>query len=78
MYRLALELLVSIAIVMGIMILAATLLGHPAYGAPEPWQMGCKIRTGVGVTTIVIGSMSVGSCLGFLFAAMAHCGGDRP
>jgi hypothetical protein len=50
MKRLALDLALAIGVIVLVMLLAATLIGAHAQ---EPWQMGCKIRTGVGVAAIV-------------------------
>jgi hypothetical protein len=67
MYRLFLDILIAIAIVVIVMLLAATLVGH---AAPEPWQMGCKIRTATGVATVVVAALSVGSCIGILVCGL--------
>jgi hypothetical protein len=73
MYRLLFDLLVAIAVVVIVMLLAATLVGHAA-PAPEPWQM-CKVRTAVGVSALVFGCMSAGACLGLVACSLMR--GDR-
>jgi hypothetical protein len=57
-FRPALCITVEVAIAIAIIVIILALAAH---AAPEPWQMGCKIRTGIGVVTIVLCCGSLGT-----------------
>jgi hypothetical protein len=73
MNRLLLDLLIAIALIVAIVWASAVLIG--AQAQPEPWQLGCKIRTGIGVAAVALGALSAGSCLGLVACGLFHAGG---
>jgi hypothetical protein len=73
----ALEWAVAIVLATAVATIILLVLCHSPAGA-EPIDprlfAGCKVRTALGVTAIVFASLSVGSCIGFLAAALFHSG----
>ena len=74
MNRLLLDLLIAIALIVAIVWASAVLIGAHAQ-QPESWQLGCKIRTGIGVAAVALGALSAGSCIGLVACGLFHAGG---
>jgi hypothetical protein len=75
--RVGVEIVVAISLVVGVIAVVLAIAIATAHAAPEPqaWQLGCKIRTGLGLTAIVIGTAWVAAFFGFVTAALFHVGG---
>jgi hypothetical protein len=75
MNRLLLDLLIAIALIVAIVWASAVLIG--AAHAQEPWQLGCKIRTGIGAASLVVGCLTAGSILGLVACGLLRTGCGR-
>jgi hypothetical protein len=76
MNRLLIDLLMAIGLIVAIVWASAVLIGAHAQ-QPEPWQLGCKIRTGIGVAAIALGCLSAGAILGLVACRLLRMGADR-
>ena len=76
MNRLLLDLLIAIALIVAIVWASAVLIGAHAH-QPESWQLGCKIRTGIGLAAVAFGCLTAGSIIGLVVCGLLRMGGGR-